>query len=223
MATVAQPKYYDNFNDLPYEGVFEQMENGKWIRLDLDNENIIHDEKDKTFDRVDEPQSDEIPWVTTAVNLMGTREIRGSRSNSTIMQWAKNIGGWIKNYYKNDDIPWCGLFVDHLMRSNGIEVNIKNPLSARAWNAFGMKATPCPGAVMVFSRKGGGHVGLYVSEDKNYYHILGGNQSNSVNVTKVAKNRFLGARWPKEFASLYEKNNKRVYKTFDGKVSINEA
>lgn len=42
-----------------------------------------------------------------------------------------------------------------------------------------------------------GHVGFYVSEDSGTYHILGGNQSNAVTITKVRKGRFLGARWPK--------------------------
>ena len=117
----------------------------------------------------------ELPWVATAKSYLGTKEIPGKRSNSKIMSWAKNIGGWIKNYYKNDDIPWCGLFVAQCMYANGIDIEIKNPLSARAWNEFGVSTTPRYGAIMVFSRKGGGHVGFYMSEDASYYHILGGN------------------------------------------------
>jgi uncharacterized protein (TIGR02594 family) len=164
-----------------------------------------------------------IPWFEEAKRLQGLKEIRGRRSNSTIMQWARDIGGWIKNFYKNDDIPWCGLFVAHCMMAHNIPVTIKNPLSARAWNKFGFKCEPCLGAVMVFSRKGGGHVGFYVSEDKTYYHILGGNQSNSVNVTKIRKNRFLGARWPTNYPTLYKRVKGRIWKKFDGKVSTNEA
>ena len=168
-----------------------------------------------------EVKNKNIPWVDTAIKLIGTSEIPGRRSNSVIIGWARSIGGWIKDYYTNDDIPWCGLLVAHCMRDNDIDVTIKNPLSARAWNEFGIKTSPCYGCIMVFSRKGGGHVGFYVSEDDNYYHILGGNQSNKVNVTKVAKNRFLGSRWPKGYTSIKPKG--RIIKRFDGQVSTNEA
>ena len=99
-------------------------------------------------------------------------------------------------------------------------MEISNPLSAREWLNFGENVKPAYGAVMVFSREGGGHVGFYVSEDTNYYHILGGNQSNQVNVIKISKSRFLGAVWPKTYQSDYVHN--RIVKTFDGKVSVNE-
>jgi uncharacterized protein (TIGR02594 family) len=163
--------------------------------------------------------SNEVPWVETGHANMGQREIPGSRSNKIIMYWAQVIGGWVESYYKNDDIPWCGLFVAYCLQINKVPITIKNPLSARAWLGFGNTVQPCFGAIMVFSRKGGGHVGFYVSEDKNYYHILGGNQSNKVSVAKVAKSRFLGARWPKGYATLYKKNkDRRIWKTFDGEV-----
>lgn len=164
-----------------------------------------------------------IPWLYTAKSLMGTKEISGSKSNWRIMSWAKNIGGWVTSYYTNDDIPWCGLFVDHCLRANNIELYLSNPLSAREWLNFGFKVEPCRGAIMVFSRSGGGHVGFYVSEDSSYYHILGGNQSNTVNVTKIAKDRFLGARWPDRYPTLHSRVKGRVYKKFDGTVSVNEA
>ncbi|KAA0076114.1 hypothetical protein [Tardiphaga sp. P9-11] len=50
---------------------------------------------------------------------------------------------------------------------------------------------------MVYSRAGGGDVTLYESEDANYYYCRGGNQSDSVNVTKIPKSRPIKAiRWP---------------------------
>ena len=53
---------------------------------------------------------------------------------------------------------------------------------------------------MVFWRElkqsGKGHVGFYVAEDDKAYHILGGNQSDAVNVKRVPKDRFVEARWP---------------------------
>jgi hypothetical protein len=72
------------------------------------------------------------------------------------------------------------------------------PLSALAWATWGQRLkVPTPGAVMVYSRTGGGHVTLYESEDANYYYCRGGNQSDSVNVTKIPKSRPIKAiRWP---------------------------
>jgi len=53
---------------------------------------------------------------------------------------------------------------------------------------------------MVFWRKsrasGLGHVGFYAGEDASAYRILGGNQSDSVSVAWVTKDRLVSARWP---------------------------
>lgn len=162
----------------------------------------------------------ELPWIVTAEALMYTQEISGSKSNPVILSWAKQIGGFIATYYKDDDIPWCGLFVAWCMHINEISITIKNPLSALEWSKFGTKIDPCYGAIMVFTRTGGGHVGFYVSEDSESYHILGGNQSNMVNITKVAKSRFHSARWPIGYEKLITPG--RIKRTFDGKLSVNE-
>jgi len=104
--------------------------------------------------------------------------------------------------YNDDDIPWCGLFVAHCMGSQLPEERLPNiPLRARAWENFGHgEDEPCLGAVMVFWRQskasGKGHVGFYWAEDDGAYHILGGNQSNSVSITRISRDRLLDARWP---------------------------
>lgn len=161
-----------------------------------------------------------LPWMVIAKEYIGTQEIPGSKSNQKIMEWATQLGGWVKSYYTNDDIPWCGLFVAECLRESDIEILIKNPLSALEWNKFGIKCEPMFGAIMVFVRSGGGHVGFYVSEDNESYHILGGNQSNAVNITRVGKDRFKGARWPTYLEHLQVPG--RVIKKFDGKLSQNE-
>jgi len=57
-------------------------------------------------------------------------------------------------------------------------------------SAFGAKSpAPALGDVLVFVRNGGGHVGLYVGEDTSAFHLLGGNQSDRVCITRVAKAR----------------------------------
>jgi len=140
-----------------------------------------------------------MPWLHGAFNLIGTREKPGAGSNEAIIGWAKDLN---LLSYTDDDIPWCGLFVAHCIGSQLPQEPLpNNPLGARQWEKFGhVEATPCLGAVMVFWREskqsGKGHVGFYWAEDNDAYHILGGNQSNSVSVARLSKERFIAARWP---------------------------
>ena len=55
---------------------------------------------------------------------------------------------------------------------------------------------PITGAVLIFERNSGGHVGFAVGQDDTHFYVLGGNQSDAVTITRVAKSRLLGARWP---------------------------
>ena len=136
-------------------------------------------------------------WYEEAKRLLGTRETPGPASNHKILEWAKDLD----ISYKGDDVPWCGLFVAHCIGSTLTEESLPaNPLSARAWRKVGQSCKPGLGAILVFWRgsPGGalGHVGFYKGEDKNAYHVLGGNQSDRVSVARVAKDRLLEARWP---------------------------
>lgn len=159
-------------------------------------------------------------WFKTAKSLLGTKEVPGKGNNPKILAWAREVGGWTAKFYNADEIPWCGLFVAYCMKKNGIPVH-DGVLSALSWNSWGTPlAKGVPGAVMVFVRPGGGHVGFYVSEDKDTYHILGGNQSDNVTVTRIAKNRLKGIRWPKGKPAPKQGP---VFAKFTGAISTNEA
>lgn len=160
------------------------------------------------------------PWLKTAYGYMGTKEVPGSASNSVIIGWAKRLGGWIASYYKSDEIPWCGLFVANCFKEHGMEVS-NSALSALAWADWGQKSPIAEGAVLVFKRTGGGHVGFYVGEDSVAYLVLGGNQSDSVSITRVAKDRLVAVRWPKEIHP--PAIEQRVVKSTFGSLSRNEA
>ena len=65
--------------------------------------------------------------------------------------------------------------------------------------AFGVpQQKPSLGDVVIFWRGASsgfnGHVGLYVGEDAEAFHVLGGNQSDRGMIKRIAKNRLLGAR-----------------------------
>lgn len=162
-----------------------------------------------------------LPWFEEAGHLVDTKEVLGPANNPVIMDWATSLD----INYAGDDIPWCGLFVAHCI---GLtlqqEVLPGNPLGARQWEKFGDATTPRAGAVMVFWREslasGKGHVGFYVGEDDTAYQILGGNQSDKVCLTWLAKDRLRSARWPKTAISL---TSNSIRKSRHEGLSTNEA
>jgi uncharacterized protein (TIGR02594 family) len=157
--------------------------------------------------------------LVQAVKLIGTKEIVGKAHNPIILDWAKQLG--IKAY-TNDEIPWCGLFIAYCAHKAGVEV-VDGPLWALNWAKYGTKeSNPMLGDVLTFKRDGGGHVGLYVGEDRTHYHVLGGNQNNQVNVMRIAKTRLHQAR--RTVWKIAQPSNVRVVKLeTKGEISQNEA
>lgn len=157
--------------------------------------------------------------LVEAYKLIGIKEIVGKDHNKTILQWAKDLG--MEKTYINDEIPWCGLFIAHVCRVAGLDV-VRNPLWARNWNNFGTpQKTAMLGDVLVFSRGSGGHVGIYVGEDAKAYHVLGGNQNNSVSVTRITKVRCIGIRRTKWKVSQ-PSNVRQIFLSATGVISTNE-
>lgn len=137
----------------------------------------------------------ETAWMIQARKLIGVREIAGQKHNPVIIGWLKALKSWVTD----DETAWCGTFMAHIMSQYGYRLP-KNWLGARNWMEFGHPTTAGYGAVLVFWRgkKSGwqGHVGLYVGEDATHYHVLGGNQNDSVSISRMPKARLLEARWP---------------------------
>lgn len=138
-----------------------------------------------------------LPWMAAAHHLIGTKEAPGPANTSAILSWAEEVGV----AYDADEVPWCGLFVAHCLSASLPDEPLPaKPLGARQWLRFGRPAQPQFGAVLVFWRGSpegwAGHVGFCWAEDEGYFHVLGGNQSDAVNITRIARSRLLGARWP---------------------------
>lgn len=136
--------------------------------------------------------------IQQAMRFYGVQEVVGKGSNKTIMDWRDelNLAGIKIAGYSDDDIPWCGLFAAIVTHRAGKPV-VKDPLWALNWAKFGTKADKASlGDVLVFKRNGGGHVGFYIAEDAQCYHVLGGNQSNKVCITRIEKARCVAARRP---------------------------
>lgn len=100
--------------------------------------------------------------------------------------------------YNADIVPWCGLFVATCLAEDSIPA-APIAVRAKAWSSWGANlaaANLVPGAVLVFKRAGGGHVGFYVGEDLTSYHVLGGNQGDRVSIMSLERGRCVARRWP---------------------------
>lgn len=159
--------------------------------------------------------------LAEALKLYGTRETSGPGNTPDIMAWARELGGSVARVYSADAIPWCGLFMA-IVASRAGKPLPASPLWARAWATWGEKAPRAElGDVLVFVRKGGGHVGLYVGEDATAYHVLGGNQGDAVSITRIAKSRCIAAR--RLYAIGKPANVRRIRLSASGRLSTNEA
>ena len=154
-----------------------------------------------------------------AVELFGTTESVGPKNNPVIMGWATELG--LTDVYKEDSTPWCGLFMAVIMK-RAFREPVKDPLFALNWNNFGVKVgQPMLGDVLTFTRRSGGHVGIYVGEDAAAYHVLGGNQGDRVSIVRIAKERLSGVRRPAY--NLQPLNVRKIILSANGQLSTNEA
>lgn len=126
--------------------------------------------------------------VREAVALYGTTEDPGSANDPQIMAWAKELSETVKGYTA-DSIPWCGLFAAVIVARAGFgDQTPDNPLWALNWLKFGRPISEAAlGDILVFRRPGGGHVGVYAGEDATHYHVLGGNQGDTVSIIRLPK------------------------------------
>ena len=142
-----------------------------------------------------------LPWMREAYRLLGTRETRGRGNTAAIMAWAESLD---LSQYTGDDIPWCGLFVAHCIRTGLPRETIPGVadlLVARRWRSLGTSAAaPQFGDVITYWRGSpsgwSGHVGFWVGSVGAYDLVLGGNQSDSVNIMRIAVSRRLEIRRP---------------------------
>lgn len=165
--------------------------------------------------------------VAAALQYFGIKEVSGSKSNPVILDMAAGLG--ISNIYKDDDLSWCALFINHLIRITGKPIlqvgnDPYNYLRAKYmlnWGKQVQQGDERLGDVLVFDREGGGHTGLYIAESGTTFFVLGGNQSNSVSITEISKARLLGAR--RYYATAAPASAKQYIMDSSGKVSTNEA
>jgi uncharacterized protein (TIGR02594 family) len=157
------------------------------------------------------------PWMTMARHKLGLNE---RANNKTLRDWLKSDGHALGDPAK---LPWCGDFMETCIALTlPDEPMVDNPYYALNWRGFGVPIDLVAlGAIAPFSRPGGGHIAMIVGHDKTYFHCLGGNQSNAVTITKIAKDRLAGSlRWPHTYSLPTEE---LPLTSLDATVSTNEA
>lgn len=136
-------------------------------------------------------------WLHVALDelLLGVHEVAGPASNPRIALYLDTVG-----LAADDETPWCSAFVNWCLREVG-ETGTGRP-NARSFLTWGQPCEAEPGAVCVLWRgsPGGwqGHVAFLLGQSNNSVYLLGGNQSDSVNVATYPLDRVLGYRAPKE-------------------------
>lgn len=153
----------------------------------------------------------ELIHVSRARSYIGTYEIKGAKHNPAIIMLiqaaersTKTNLAWLygkkadgtTNY--NDEIAWCGTFLGGIFSQCGLGSKVpKEFFRAKDWAKAGTKLTkPAYGCVAVLDREGGGHVGIVVGKTKSgKIKLLGGNQSDSVNIMDFEPSRITAYRW----------------------------
>jgi uncharacterized protein (TIGR02594 family) len=132
-------------------------------------------------------------WLEKAESYIGQKEVSGPKNNQTVVNFWKLIH---LNSISNDEVPWCAAFVGAVLEQSGFK-STRSGL-AKSYLNWGTKLDkPVQGCIVVFTRKGGGHVGFVEGIDKNgNLYVIGGNQSDAVNIKLFKTTNIVGYRWP---------------------------
>lgn len=129
-----------------------------------------------------------------AATFIGLTEIKGVKDNPLVMGMLQLDNPWPQS----DEVPWCSAFMNFICRT--LSLPRTRSLSALSWLQMGMTITKDElkvGEDIVILDEGGGsgHVGFFagfLGADK--VKILGGNQSNTVNIESFPLSKVAGYR-----------------------------
>lgn len=129
-----------------------------------------------------------------ALGEYGVKGIPGSSHSADILTYFRAPGfKWVKD----DETAWCAAFVNWAFWKAGLQGT--GSLLARSFLKLGKRTlAPKLGDLCVFWRISKdspyGHVGFFVRETKTAIYVLGGNQSNAVNIAVFPKEQLLEYR-----------------------------
>ena len=137
-------------------------------------------------------------WITIARAEIGTKEIKGSQHNPRVVEYHDTTGK-----FGNDETAWCSSFVNWVMTKAGHTGT--NSALATSWSKWGKKVDkPAYGAIAVIDWDGPGpgwqgHVGFVVGKVGGSIQLLGGNQSDAVNVKNFGTTKVIAYVFPPNY------------------------
>ncbi len=145
----------------------------------------------------------EITAFDLAQRFIGIKEVAGKVSNPQILTMLQLDNSWVSV----DEVPWCSAFVNYIAWL--LRLPRSKSLAARSWLQVGSCVAvqeaevgfdvvilkrgnpPQPGPEVIDAT---GRVGFDAGFEGEVVLILGGNQSDSVNVSRLPFNNILGIR-----------------------------
>ncbi len=125
-------------------------------------------------------------YIVEAEKLKGEREIKGSRHNMDIVKLYADSGN---PGVTRDEVAWCAAFVGATLRRAGYKST--GSLAARSYESYGTKLPGpqkyCIGVMKWVNSGWKGHVGYVVDYNSKYVWMLGGNQSDSVKISRYPR------------------------------------
>jgi uncharacterized protein (TIGR02594 family) len=145
----------------------------------------------------------ELTAFDLAQRFVGVHEVQGAASNPQVLAMLRLDETWPEG----DDVPWCSAFMNYiawllrLPRSKdlrarswlqvGRSVNLEEAESSFDVVIFKTDEPDQPDASVIDAH---GHVGFFAGREGENLLILGGNQSDAVNVSQFPVARVLGVR-----------------------------
>jgi uncharacterized protein (TIGR02594 family) len=137
-----------------------------------------------------------------AQRYVGIEEVGGGLDNPAIMAMLKLDNKWPEH----DEVPWCSALTNFICWLARLPRS--KDLRARSWLTVGKGITldeAEPGDIIILKRGTGdqpgpevidapGHVGFYAGRFGEFIEVLGGNQSDTVKVSRYPAKRLLGVR-----------------------------
>ncbi len=135
--------------------------------------------------------------------FIGEKEIGGGMDNPLILAMLRTDNKWPEG----DEVPWCSAFVNFVCKL--LRLPRSKDLRARSWLTVGkgIKLEDAePGFDVVVLKRGKGeqpgpevlqapgHVGFYAGMFYGFIEVLGGNQGDTVKVSRYPVDRLLGVR-----------------------------
>lgn len=143
------------------------------------------------------------PWMKIASAELGIHE-RTNEGSKRIIGYHATVAG----HFQSDQVAWCSSFVNWCLKQVGIIGT--NNAAAASWAHWGTELRqPRYGCILQLhhAAKGhdratgsssGNHVAFFLRGDGTHVELLGGNQSDSVKVSRfpIARYHIAALRWP---------------------------